>query len=98
MGYLCPTLKIVPQDFIGFTKYENFEFIEKDKGRYLGGNLPGTAYSILKEMDNMDKVFHKMKTPYILFKVGWIRVLIVLHHYSCKKKLKQRIKQLFIIN
>lgn len=48
MGCLCPTLKIVPQDFIGFTRYENFEFMRKEKGRYIGHHPPGTARSILK--------------------------------------------------
>ena len=24
MGFMCPTCKFIPQDYVGFTKYENF--------------------------------------------------------------------------
>lgn len=28
IGFMCPTLKLVPQDYAGFTKYENFEHMK----------------------------------------------------------------------
>lgn len=70
MGFLCPTFKIVPQDYVGFTKYENFQHMKNDKGRYLGAHPPGTAYSLLKEMDVCETLFSKMETPYLLIQGG----------------------------
>ena len=70
MGCLCPTFKIIPQDFIGFTRYENFEFMKQEKGRYIGPHPPGTAYSILKEMDSCDQDFNKMQISYLCVQGG----------------------------
>lgn len=50
MGCLCPTLKIIEQDFLGSTKYENFEYFKNEKGRYTGPYIPESASQMLKMM------------------------------------------------
>jgi pimeloyl-ACP methyl ester carboxylesterase len=70
LGYLFPRLKIVPQDFKGMNKYENFEFMKKDEGRYLGNHPPGSAYILLKELDTLSESFKLMKTPYLCIQAG----------------------------
>ena len=44
--------------------------MKNQKGRYLGAHPPGTAYSILKEMDVCETLFDKMQTPYIVIQGG----------------------------
>ncbi len=49
----------MPQDLsdMKMNRYENFEYIQKDEGRYLGKHPPGSAACLLKELDSLSDHF-----------------------------------------